>query len=70
MEEVEPGRSSADSDDGNLLHDVAHEVVPEQVGVVQRDVELEQSNFKIKADLRSTHLTTRQIFEVNISQLA
>ncbi len=40
---VEPGRGSADADDGDLVHDVADEVVAEQVGVVER-------NFKLKFD--------------------
>ncbi len=44
---VEPGRGSADADDGDLVHDVADEVVAEQVGVVERNFELKFDSFQI-----------------------
>ena len=43
---VEPGRGSADADDGDLVHDVADEVVAEQVGVVERNFELKFDSFQ------------------------
>ncbi len=43
---VEPGRGSADADDGDLVHDVADEVVAEQVGVVERNFELKFDSFR------------------------